>query len=247
MSPPTGPEGTAYRGAVRLPSHLFLQHDRVLAERHPEADEDVHFSAVLARTVLEALTSPGDRVLDPFAGFGTTLAVAESTGRQAVGVELLEERCRICRRQAPRSQVVQGDARELSGLVDGPFELVLTSPPYLAVDDDHHDPLQAYTGRSTYRRYLEELRDILAQCVQLLTPQGHLVVNVANIDTGEHFTPLAWDVGRILAQVGVLRQEVFVCWDRSWHDLAGDYLLVARRDRLTAAPAPAARRRPAPG
>ena len=62
----------------------------------------------------------------------------------------------------------------------------------------------------------------------MLTPQGHLVVNVANINSGTHFTPLAWDVGRLLGEVGQLTQDVFVCWDRSWHDLAGDYLLVAR-------------------
>lgn len=214
---------------MRLPSRLFLEHDRVVAERHPEADEDVHFSAVLARTVVEGLTVPGDRVLDPFAGFGTTLRVAQSAGRRAVGVELLAERCEIVRREAPRSQVVQGDARELSQLVTGPFDLVLTSPPYLAVDDGPEDPLSGYTGSTTYTRYLEELRGILAQCLELLTPEGHLAVNVADIDTGAHFTPLARDVRRVMAEVGVLTQDVLVSWDRSWHDLAGDHLLVARR------------------
>lgn len=213
---------------VRLRSHLFVEHDRLVAERHPLAAEDVHFSRGLVAAVLEDLTRPGDRVLDPFAGFGTTLQVAEAMGREAVGVELLPERCAAAAAAAPTTSVVQGEARHLSGLVRGPFDLVLTSPPYMAADDGPHDPLSGYTGATSYENYLAELRGILVQCLDLLTPQGHLVVNVANIDGGAHFTPLAWDVGRVLGEVGRLTQDVFVCWDRSWHDLAGDYLLVAR-------------------
>lgn len=211
-----------------------MQHDQVVAERHPRADEDVHLARALVQAVLEDLTRPGDLVLDPFAGFGTTLRVAEETGRRAVGVELLPERCAVIAEVAPESQVVQGDARRLAGLVEGPFDLVLTSPPYMAEDDHAEDPLSGYTGTgATYDRYLTELRDVFAQAFGLLRPQGHLVVNVANIDTGARFTPLAWDVGRLLAETGRLTQDVFVCWDRSWHDLAGDYLLVARPRRGT--------------
>jgi modification methylase len=41
----------------------------------------------LLHRVLLATTRPGDRVLDPFAGTGTTLAVARRLGRRAVGIE----------------------------------------------------------------------------------------------------------------------------------------------------------------
>lgn len=42
--------------------------------------------ALLAR-LIEALTDPGDRVLDPYAGSGTTLAVAARLGRGFVGID----------------------------------------------------------------------------------------------------------------------------------------------------------------
>lgn len=216
---------------VRLRPHLSLSHDRVVAERHPLADEDVHFSRDLAAAVIEDLTQPGDRILEPFAGFGTALAVAETLGRRAVGVELLPERCAIAATAAPGSVVVQGDARSLATLVEGPFDLVLTSPPYLAADDGPEDPLSAYTGSTSYERYLGELRSILGECLDLLTPAGHLVVNVADIDSGTHVTPLARDVARILDDAGHLTQDVIVTWDRLWHDLATDHLLVARPRR----------------
>lgn len=213
----------------RLRPHVLVRRDQVVAERHPAAEEDVHFAESIVAAVLEDLTSPGDRVLDPFAGYGTTLRVAERMGRTAVGIELLEERCLLASQVAPSSLVLQGDARNLTELVDPPFDLVLTSPPYMTARDHPEDPLAGYTGiEGDYLRYLDGLRDVFAQALAVLGPDGHLVVNVANIDTGEHFTPLAWDVGRVLGEVGRLTQDVFVCWDRSWHDLAGDYLLVAR-------------------
>ena len=53
------------------------------------ADDDVSFSEELVGFFVERLTDPGDAVLDPFAGFGTTLVVAESLGREAFGVEVV--------------------------------------------------------------------------------------------------------------------------------------------------------------
>jgi predicted RNA methylase len=43
--------------------------------------------ALLLRIILSS-TMPGDLVLDPFAGTGTTLVVAEQLGRQSVGIEV---------------------------------------------------------------------------------------------------------------------------------------------------------------
>ena len=42
---------------------------------------------LLLRIILSS-TNPGDVVLDPFAGSGTTLVVAEQLGRKSIGVEL---------------------------------------------------------------------------------------------------------------------------------------------------------------
>jgi DNA modification methylase len=42
--------------------------------------------------VIERYSRPGDWVLDPFCGFGTTLVVAERLGREPLGFENLTGR-----------------------------------------------------------------------------------------------------------------------------------------------------------
>lgn len=51
--------------------------------------------SVLVRRIIEVSSKPGDVILDPFAGSGTTLAVARETGRRAIGIELNPDYARI--------------------------------------------------------------------------------------------------------------------------------------------------------
>jgi DNA modification methylase len=46
------------------------------------------FPEQLIRPIIEACSNPGDLVLDPFAGSGTTCSVALSLGRRCLGIEL---------------------------------------------------------------------------------------------------------------------------------------------------------------
>lgn len=59
--------------------------------RRRETDDDDHpapMPTTLARQCIEITSEPGDFVLDPYAGSGTTLLAARDLGRRFVGVEL---------------------------------------------------------------------------------------------------------------------------------------------------------------
>lgn len=97
----------------------------------------------IARTAIAAYTKPGDLVVDPMCGIGTTLVEATHLGRDAIGVEyepawadLARANLAHAREQGATGtgEVIVGDARHLPALLDpaahGLVALVLTSPPY---------------------------------------------------------------------------------------------------------------------
>jgi DNA modification methylase len=200
-------------------------------QRPAGSEDDVHFPESFVATVLDEYTSPGDVVLDPFAGYGTTLVVAERMGRTAIGVELLDEHADLIRsRLTGKARLIEGDARNITALVREPVDLCLTSPPYMTDVDHPENPLNAYeTLDGDYGRYLVEIGDIFRQVAALLRPGGHLVLNVANLETDGTITPLAWDMARAVSRHLPLRQETFLCWDEQPEGISGDYCLVFQR------------------
>lgn len=79
-------------GAARLRRGSVLNYARVegTASKHPTQKP-----VPLLQELIESSTRVGERVLDPFAGVGSTLVAAYLEGRRAVGIELSETYCRI--------------------------------------------------------------------------------------------------------------------------------------------------------
>jgi modification methylase len=122
----------------------WQRHGRYLPQsnRHPGK-----MLPALARRAVEAYSDPGDLVLDPMCGIGTTLVEAIHAERRAFGVELEPRWAKLARaniehahRQGAGSpaRVIEGDARCLPHLLaahepttlHGQVGLIVTSPPY---------------------------------------------------------------------------------------------------------------------
>ncbi|MET8850941.1 DNA methyltransferase [Amycolatopsis sp. NPDC004625] len=97
----------------------------------------------VAAHAIEHYTKPGELVLDPMCGIGTTLVEAIDLGRRAVGVEyephwadIARANLRFARKRGHDhdGQIVRGDARQLETLLPeqyvGQVALIVTSPPY---------------------------------------------------------------------------------------------------------------------
>lgn len=221
-----------------LEPHLEAQYERFVAESPVGADEDVHMLPAIVEHVIQRCTSPDNIVLDPFAGFGTTLDRAVTLGRQAIGVELLSERVTYLRRHVSGARILQGDARRLTetlraalpDLTPGSVDLILTSPPYMTAQHHPADPLSGYVANDgDYGRYLRELSSVAAQCARLIAPAGYVVWNVADIQDQGHTTQLIADCARVLAGHLELVGITEIVWDRYPHDLICDALLIFQR------------------
>ena len=207
---------------------IILRARDVVAERPEGTTDDIHFTEALAASVIGHASRQGDLVLDPFAGYGTTVVVAERMGRRAIGIELMPEHLEIARRRVGgTARLIAGDARELSRLVDEPVDLVLTSPPYMAGVGHPENPLSGYlTDDGDYAVYLRELGSIFGQAATLLKPGGRLVVNAANVVAIDgSVTPLASDLAGLIDEHVPLLGVTTLRWDEPPAGLDGDYLL----------------------
>jgi modification methylase len=117
----------------------------------------------IAAHAISAYTTPGQLVLDPMCGAGTSLVEAVRAGRPTIGVDIephftsiTAANLDLARRHGATepSQVITGDATRLASLlpagVAGQVSLVLTSPPYGRTT---HGVVRSRPGRGVDKRH----------------------------------------------------------------------------------------------
>ncbi|WP_007512260.1 TRM11 family SAM-dependent methyltransferase [Pseudofrankia saprophytica] len=123
----------------------------------------------LAARLIATFTRPGDLVLDPMCGIGTTLVEAIHLGRHGLGIEYEPRWATVARANITHAAsqgatgtatVLTGDARDLSTLATqfpavhgrpatGNIALVLTSPPYGKAT---HGQVDAHRDNGVHKR-----------------------------------------------------------------------------------------------
>jgi DNA modification methylase len=197
------------------------------SDRPASFDDDVTFSEDLVEAILNLYTKPRDVVLDPFVGFGTTVAVAERMGRVGYGIELLDDRVDYARSRVKHPErIITGDTRNIGDIALPPCDFSITSPPYMNRHNHPQNPLDGYRSLDgDYETYLRELAYIYQQMKTILKPDAIAVINAANIRS-EPVTFLGWDICRVIADVMEFEREIPICWDYSHPAIIQDYCLV---------------------
>jgi len=181
-------------------------------------DDDVRFPESLVERFLEEYTHKGDIVFDPFAGFGTTLFVAERMGRIPYGVEIDQDRVDFIRSKLVNTEnIIHGDSRLLTDIELPEIDFSITSPPYMTKDNHPEFPFAGYkvTGEG-YEEYLHAIRSVYQQLRTRMKPMGKIVLEVANQRTENQVTTLAWDIGHEISKVLRFEGEVIVCWEHEY-------------------------------
>jgi SAM-dependent methyltransferase len=174
-------------------------------------DSTAHPAKMLPAVAAHAIahyTQPGDLVLDPMCGIGTTLVEALHQGRRALGVEYEPHWVHVSRANLElaresgldtEGRVFHGDARQLATLLPpaylGQATLVVTSPPY---GPSTHGQVTAEPGTGVnkfYHRYgnildrgnlanighhrlLTGFTKILTSIAAFLRPGGHIAITI---------------------------------------------------------------------
>lgn len=157
------------------------------------------FSPVFARAVIKAFTMPGDMVLDPFMGGGTTLVEARTLGRMAVGVDLSSLAAFITQvKTTPLSEADLADIDKWVADIDG--HLNIRNSPARAQEWIKEGYQRNISDKKTWRiRKILELA--LASVNDLNTDEQQRFVRCALLKTGQW----ALDCRRVIPSVAEFR------------------------------------------
>ncbi len=129
--------------------------------------------------VLMRYTAPGELVVDPFCGSGTTLDVARDTGRRARGFDL----------SPYRPDIERADARRLP-LENERADLVFMDPPYGDHIDYSDDPACIGKLSAFDPAYAREMGKALREAARVLKRGGVLALYVCDFfKKGKGFVP----------------------------------------------------------
>ena len=192
-----------------------------------KADHPATFAESDIVRLIEFFTKPGERVLDPFLGSGSTLVACAQSGRAGVGIELIEHWAQVARERIGGrpcdlpQEVISSDARlVMPSLDDDSFDFIVTSPPYwmiLRKDWDHKVKAERKSkGLSTrysdeendlgniesYEEFLAELRGVFAECRCVLKKKRYMCVVVSDFRHKSEFVAYHADLAREIESVG---------------------------------------------
>lgn len=196
------------------------------------------FPETLAGEFIAFFTKRGQTVLDPMAGTGSVLVAALRSGRSSFGIELNPRYAEIAREivneerealggevEKLASEIITGDAANITQYPIPICDYVLTSPPYWDMlhvrgaetqkqrrasedlDVFYSDDPRDLGNIPDYEVFLEQLVGIYRGLKPRLREKAYLTVIVKNIKKGGRIYPLAWDLARELGKVYTLKDE----------------------------------------
>lgn len=184
-------------------------------ERQPPPFEgnDIKYPESLVRFFLTKLTSPGDKVFDPFAGLGTTMFVAEEMRRIPYGVEWDRRRHAWVAGQLNHwSNLKRGDSQEIASLGFPKMDLAMTSPPFMPRNHRWNPLCAGNPAHAGYDTYLAMMQKVFRQLALIMKRNGHVVVHVDNLP-GRTYTPLVRDMGAAIDGILRLQTEMVIAWE----------------------------------
>ncbi len=115
--------------------------------------------AFIIWNMLQRYTKPGDLVVDPMAGSGTTIDVCEEEGRKAIGYDINPQ----------HPKVIKNDSRKIP-LKDNTVDMVFIDSPY--GDNVSYSNEQADIGKISAEdsRFYEELEKVATEIFRVLKP-----------------------------------------------------------------------------
>jgi len=197
------------------------------------------FPQSLVEKLIDIYTKdPGEVILDPFMGSGSTILAAMNKGKKGIGVELSDEYIELTKGRVKNYQadllnsvdvispkIIHDDAHNLGKHIEPEsVDLVVTSPPYWDILNMRrtadNKEIRNYSEEESdignikkYDEFMESLKEIYSEAYKALKPNKRCISVVMDIRKKDKFYPFHIDQTKVMQEVGFEIEE-FAIWDR---------------------------------
>ena len=204
----------------------------------------------MVRNIIELYSQPGDIVLDPMVGGGTTPVECLLLNRNSISVDINPGAISITRDRlelpdsmtseldATTHRTFVGDVRKLDAIKDCSIDLIATHPPYVNIIT--YAPLidGDLSQFGNYELFFNEFSKAISEMYRVLKPGGYCAILIGDTHNRSHFVPISTRMMlEFLKQGFVLKEDVIKKeWncesDRNLGKYAGADFLLTMHEHL---------------
>jgi DNA modification methylase len=207
-----------------------------------------NWSPYIPRNLLLRYSAPGELVLDPMVGSGTTLTECRLLHRRGIGVDINRDAIMVTRDRLnfalgsldpdhvePEIRTYVGDARDLDEIHSDSVDLLATHPPYASIVAYSGDRIAGDLSRiRSVSEFVDQMRATAGEFFRVVRPGRHCAILMGDTRRHRHFVPISVRVMQSFLEAGfVLREDITkVQWKmkstrESWSGSKYDFLLLA--------------------
>lgn len=174
-------------------------------------------SPYVVRNIILRYSAPGDLLLDPFSGGGTTLVEAKLLKRHCIGLDVNEEAISRCRLkiaftvdgESSKVEIRKGDARNLSGICDDSIDLIFSHPPYANIIRYNEGNPKDLSNLAA-EPFLRQMRKVSDESFRVLKKGKFCAVLIGDIRRQGFVFPLGFKLLEEYLNTGFLLKEVII-------------------------------------
>jgi len=193
-----------------------------------------NWSPYVARNVIELYSEPGENILDPMVGGGTTPVECMLMGRNSISVDINPAAIQITNdrlnmplnmknvKNESQHKVFIGDVRRLNKIDDGSIDLIATHPPYANIikyGPKHDGDLSLIND---YGIFFKEFSKAIDEFWRVLKPGKYCAILIGDTHNRGHFVPISHRMMLSFLKRGFILKEDII--KKEWNCESDRYL-----------------------
>jgi DNA modification methylase len=181
-----------------------------------------NWSPYIPRNLIDKFTKPGDLVLDPMVGSGTTLVECKLMQRNCIGVDINVNALMLSFNRLnfrynplnesytePKIELYEGDARNLNLLEDQSVDLIATHPPYAGIISYSESAINGDLSSLRIEDYVVEMRKVAKEFFRVLKPGKYCAILIGDTRKHQHYIPINVAILSLFLDAGfVLKEDI---------------------------------------